>query len=303
MGDLPKEFPKLKVTTLDLKLQTGPTASFTLKGNVRAGDLDYSFDSEIKFNRITVKIAGTTFAVELGKSKLSVPSLPPPPDPKQIAGPAEPDSGPPKPPPDPPPPQKPEDKTYSVLSLDGSFSFGKVIDVLTPSKEGADAGWRQYSGNALVLDHFGITVKPKPKFELTVYSNITLNVGEWLSISAIRASLTIAPKDFSIAGFRNADLTPGLDGAAIALNISPSSSRRGCLSAGPISCSPTKAGCWSAVAACAADSPSASGLRGRTRAISWSPSAATPRWFPPRRITPRWTASESAGSPRRTKTF
>lgn len=103
-------------------------------------------------------------------------------------------------------------------TLDQRLSLGTLIEAIASGK--SKDGWLRYVSDALVLEKMGVEVVAKP-LAVTVFSDVTLNVGQWLSVSAKRAELTITPKSLSVEGFRDAGLRPGLGGAALSLTVEP----------------------------------------------------------------------------------
>lgn len=121
-------------------------------------------------------------------------------------------------------PAKPaeEREGEKTFRLEKTLSLATVINAVSPSKDDGKAkgsgGWRALLGNALVVSNPGITLRSKPKPGVTVFADVGLNVGSWVSVAVQGLAVSITPRK-GLTGDLRTDFD--VDGVALSLDLQP----------------------------------------------------------------------------------
>lgn len=104
--------------------------------------------------------------------------------------------------------------------LDGPISLAPIINLLAAPEPGAKTSgtWRDYVGNALVIDRLGGRFESKPP-ALWLAADASVKVGPWLSLAVKTVRIKLVSPKLSLSDIRVDDW--GLDGVAASLNIPP----------------------------------------------------------------------------------
>jgi hypothetical protein len=91
---------------------------------------------------------------------------------------------------------RPADKAgEKTVRFETTLSPKLVIDAFSPAKDGASTAgtWREYVGNCLVVSDIGVTLHTKPRLAATVFADVAVNVGTWVTVAAKALSVKYAP--------------------------------------------------------------------------------------------------------------
>ncbi|MBK9754042.1 MAG: hypothetical protein IPO88_11140 [Nannocystis sp.] len=86
---------------------------------------------------------------------------------------------------------------------------------------GSKAPDRKPAGPGFHFENAGMAFESKPAPAITIFTDVTLNLGSRLSLSAKRLAATITPQGLSLAGLRDAKVAFDIDGAALSLDLRP----------------------------------------------------------------------------------
>lgn len=105
------------------------------------------------------------------------------------------------------------DDGEKTFRFDKKLSLASIVQWIAPAREGSSTSgtWREVVGNFIVVTNIGVKLSAKPQPNVVVFADVSLNVGQWLSVTAAELSVSV----------RRSAVTFDLQGGAIALQLPP----------------------------------------------------------------------------------
>lgn len=110
-----------------------------------------------------------------------------------------------------------------TVRFETTLSPALILDKLSPSTEGADTAgtWRSYLGNCVVLSNIGLTLHTKPKPAVTVFADVAVNIGTWVSVAVNTVAVKLTPSSLSLEGIKRLTADFDVQGASLSIDIPP----------------------------------------------------------------------------------